>query len=282
MKVVSVRLPYQQGTKLKIVLTGDCHFGSRQCDTKLLKKMVKKYAGQPDTKLILMGDEIDAIASSDKRFDSMSVAEEYRGARNFMDLIVDDFVDIMMPLRGQIIAGVDGNHSKAYRKLSDSDPYYRVSKALEYERLGYAGYVCVCFDWHKTKGSRGNRTRVVNYFVSHGKPSTAQTVGGALNTVANSAQWFVSDILAHGHTHRLSAGNSRIMFIPDPKNKTYKKIKQHLVQTGSYLKSYSFDEFSPYSELRLYPPIDLGWACTEISFEEYTEPKIKTWTNEAS
>ena len=276
-----MRVPYNGDTKFKVVLAGDCHFGSRQCDVKLLQQMVKKYAGQPSTKIIMMGDEIDAIATKDKRFDSMSISEEYRGARNFVDLILDDFVDIMKPLRGQIIAGVDGNHSRSYRKLSDSDPYYRISKALEYERLGYAGYVCVTFDWHKTAKSKGNRARTVSYFVSHGKPSSAQTVGGALNSVANSAQWFISDILAYGHTHRLSAGNSRIMFMPDPRYKTYKKVKQHLIQTGSFLKSYSFDEYSPYSEEKLYPPIDLGWAVTQTSFENRTEPKIKTWINEA-
>jgi hypothetical protein len=71
------------------------------------------------------------------------------------------------------------------------------------------------------------------------------------------------------------------MFIPDPVHKSYKKVKQHLVQTGSFMKSYSMDEHSPYSEVRLYAPVDLGWAVTQISFEEYVEPKIKTWVNEA-
>jgi hypothetical protein len=71
------------------------------------------------------------------------------------------------------------------------------------------------------------------------------------------------------------------MFVPDPKRSTYRKVKQHLLQTGSFLKSYSMDEHSPYSERALYAPIDLGWACTQISFEEYAEPKIKCWVNEA-
>jgi hypothetical protein len=240
--------------------------------------MVKKYAGQSNVKFILMGDEVDAIARSDKRFDSMGVAEKYRGANNFLDLIVEDFIDIMRPLRGQILAGVDSNHNKVYRGMADSDPHYRISRALDFERLGYAGFVCLQFSWYKKVGSR---TRTVNFFVTHGKPSVAQTPGGSLNTLSNSAQFFVTDVAAHGHTHRLSAGNSRIMFIPDPVHKTYKKSKQHLIQTGSFLKSYSFDEYSPYSEVKLYPPVDLGWAVAMISFEENNEPRIKTWVNEA-
>lgn len=263
-------------------MAGDFHFGSRQCDVKLITKFVNKYAGVPNVKVILMGDEVDAICRSDKRFDSMSVADKYRGERNFLDLIIEDFIELLTPLKGQIIAGVDSNHVDSYRKASDSDAHYRISRALGFERLGYAGWISFMFNWHKAdSGKGGNRGRTINYFVSHGKPSTATTVGGALNTIANSAQWFLSDVCGHGHTHKLSAGNSRIMFLPDPKHSTYKKIKQHLVQTGSFLKSYSMDEFSPYSERKLYPPIDVGWACTSISFEEYNEPKIQTWVNEA-
>jgi hypothetical protein len=229
-----------------------------------------------------MGDEIDAVCRADKRFDPRNVAEKYRGERNFIDLVTDDFIDLLMPLKGQIIAGVDGNHGATYLKGADSDPNHRISRELGYERLGYAGWVSFVFRWHKGRatGTGGNRGRVVNYFVSHGKPSCAQTPGGSLNTLSNSAQWFISDVAAHGHTHRLSAGNSRIMLSPDPRHGTYRKTKQHLIQTGSFLKSYSMDANSPYSERALYAPIDLGWACTQISFEENSEPKIKCWINE--
>jgi hypothetical protein len=262
-----------------VVLAGDFHFGAAQCDVALIRKFVKKYAGQPDVKVILMGDDIDAIASSDKRFDSSGLAPEYRGKRNFIDLIIDDFVELLRPLTGQILAGVDGNHGASYRKIADSDPLHRISRELKFEKLGYAGWVSFVFRWGK---SDSRRTRTVNYFVSHGKPSCAQTPGGSLNTLASSAQWFISDVAAHGHTHRLSAGNSRIMLSPDPRHATYRKTKQHLIQTGSFLKSYSMDENSPYSERALYAPIDLGWACTQVSFEENTEPRIKCWVNESN
>jgi len=286
MRVLPVYLPYAPGSKYKIVLAGDCHFGSTQCDVGLIKKFVSKYAGVENTKIILLGDELDCVSRADKRFDPRNVAEKYRGERNYIDLITDDFIDLLTPLKGQIIAGVDGNHGASYLKGADSDPIHRLSRELMYERLGYAGWVSFVFKWHKARNSRDGRTRTVNYFVSHGKPSSAQTPGGSINTLSNSAQFFLSDVCAHGHTHRLSAGMNRIMFTPDPKHKTYRKVKQHLVQTGSFLKSYSSGEkdgaFSPYSERALYAPIDLGWACTQISFEEYAEPKIKCWTNEAA
>jgi predicted phosphodiesterase len=280
-RVFPVYLPYGPHEKYKIVLAGDFHFGSTQCDVSLIKKFVSKYGGEVNTKVILLGDEIDAICRSDKRFDPRNIAEKYRGENNYIDLIIDDFISIMTPLKGQIIAGVDGNHGSTYRKISDSDPIHRLSRELMYERLGYAGWVSFVFKWYKSKNSHDARTRTINYFVSHGKPSTAQTPGGSINTLSNSAQFFMSDVCAHGHTHRLSAGMNRIMFTPDPRHSTYKKTKQHLVQTGSFLKSYSLDQHSPYSERALYAPIDLGWAVTQISFDEYTEPKIKCWVNES-
>lgn len=277
-----VYLPYATGTKYKIVLAGDFHFGSTQCDTGLIRKFVGKYAGQDGVKVILMGDEIDAVCRADKRFDPRNVAEKYRGERNFIDLIADDFTELLSPMKGQILAGVDGNHGSTYLKQTDTDPMHRISRELGYERLGYAGWVSFVFRWHLAKNSRDGRTRTVNYFVSHGKPSSAQTPGGSINTLAGSAQFFLSDVCAHGHTHRLSAGMNRVMFTPDPAHKTYRKVKQHLIQTGSFLKSYSMDSFSPYSERALYAPIDLGWACTQISFDGHGEPCIKCWTNESS
>lgn len=274
MKVLPVRLPYKGGDTYKFLLAGDFHYGSAQCDMALIKKFVDRYAGREKTKVILMGDEIDAIASSDKRYDSMAVHEKYRGERNFLDLIIEDFIELLSPLKGQIIAGVDSNHNTTYRKLSDSDPHYRISRALGFERLGYGGFICIGWDWHKSQKGTGNRARSTTFHVSHGKPTTASTPGGSINTLANDAQWFICEVMAHGHSHRLSAGLSRILFEADPRHATYKKRKQNLVQTGSFLKSYSMDEYSPYSEVKRYPPIDLGWAVTDVSFENGTEPHV--------
>ena len=271
MRVLPIRLPYKGGDKYQFVLAGDFHFGSAQCDYALIKKFVDKYAGKDKTLIFLMGDEIDSIATSDKRYDSMAVHEKYRGERNFIDHIIVDFNETMSPLKGQIIAGVDSNHNKTYRKLSDSDPHYRISKSLGFERLGYGGWVCAQWYFYKSKG----RGRTTSFHISHGKPTVASTPGGSINTLATDAQWFLSDVVGHGHTHRLSAGISRIFFEPDARNATYRKRKQHLVQTGSFLKSYSMDEYSPYSEVKRYPPIDLGWACVDVSFEENTEPRIQ-------
>lgn len=274
MRVVHVRLPYRCGDTWRFVLAGDIHWGNAHCDTALVRQFVRKYAGDPYTRVILMGDEADAIATADGRFDARALAEKYRGERNFIDLIVGDLADELAPLRGQIVAGVDSNHTRAYRKLSDSDLHYRLSEALQFQRLGYGGWVYVHWDWHSARESRANRSRSTVFHVTHGRPSRASTPGGAINTLAADAQWFISDVIAHGHTHRLSAGLSRIMFEPSPRRDSYTKRKQHLVQTGSFLKGYSPDEFSPYSEVRRYPPVDLGWVEVTVSFDRNAEPRL--------
>jgi hypothetical protein len=217
-----------------------------------------------------MGDELDCIASSDKRFNSKAIDEKYRGEENFIDLMRDDFIDLMMPLKGQIIAGVSSNHNNSYVKVADSSPHYTIAKELGFERLGYGGWVCIGWDWHRATNRRENRARSTTFHVTHGKPTSAITPGGSINTLASDAQWFISDFMAHGHTHRLSAGMSRIFFEPDARYSTYRKRKQHLIQTGSFLKSYSTGkeaDFSPYSEVKRYPPIDLGWAVVAVEFD---------------
>jgi hypothetical protein len=243
----------------------------------LLKRFVDKYAGREKTKIFLMGDEVDAIAMSDKRFDSESVHEKYRGKRNFMDLIIEDFIEILKPLEGKIIAGVDSNHNKTYRKMSDSDPHYRISRALGFKRLGYGGWVGIRWGWHKDMKSR---SRLTSFHIAHGKPTTSITPGGSLNTLHRDAQFFGCDVLAHGHTHRLLSGVAVISFVPNYDSGIFEKKKQHLLQTGSFLKSYSINEHSPYSEVRRYPPIDLGWAFADVEFDEKTEPRIRCGVEE--
>lgn len=206
----------------------------------------------------------------------MGLAEQYRGQRNFIDLMVEDFCELLSPLKGQIVAGVDSNHIKSYRKLSDSDPHYRISRHLGFERLGYGGWVIVNWNWHKGKG-RGRSTSI---HITHGKPCGTQYSGTSINAIERDSASFLCDILAHGHTHKLSSGHSRIFFEADPRHATYKKRQQHLIQTGSFMKSYGFTEHSGYAEVKRYAPINLGWGMAEISFEEGFEPRIQTSVRE--
>ena len=66
-------MPYKHTDKWTFVFAGDFHFGSRQCDEVLLRKFVDKYKDAEQTRIFLMGDEIDAITRQDKRYTARSM-----------------------------------------------------------------------------------------------------------------------------------------------------------------------------------------------------------------
>ena len=85
--------------------------------------------------------------------------------------------------------------------------------------------------------------------------------------------------MVHGHTHLLATPPSNIYFDPVPGRGTYIKRKQRLLNSGSFLKSYSMDESAPYSEIKRYPPIDMGWGVADVEFR-LGEPQLTTYTKE--
>ena len=273
-------MPYKFQDKWTFVLATDFHFGSRQCDETLIKKFVDKYKGKEQTKVFLLGDEIDAVIRGDKRFTAKSMHPRYASEDNPIDKMIEDFVDLLSPLKEMIIAGCDSNHNFTYRGISGSDCHYRISKLLEFERLSYGGWVNILWEWHKHKGdSRSNRTRVTSFHLTHGKPTTAITKAGKMIAMERDAWFFNSDLIAYGHTHLLAPVPSNINFDPMPGKQDYKKKKQRIIACGSFLKSYSKDEHAPYSEIKRYPPVDMGWAVVEVEFES-GEPYLTTYTKE--
>lgn len=226
-----------------------------------------------------MGDEIDAVTWRDKRYSPKCMHPRYVAEENQIDLMVEDFVKLLQPLKGKILAGTDSNHNRHYRGVSGSDVHYRISRELGFERLGHGGWACIRWDWHKKTNSRGNRTRKTIFHITHGKQTSATTKAGKMASVERDAWFFRSDLMAHGHTHLLATPPSNICFEPIPGKGDYVKQKQRLLNTGSFLKSYSKDEWAPYSEAERMNPIDMGWGVVEVEFR-LGEPQLTTYTKE--
>lgn len=287
MESIDIRLPYRTTDKWTLVFAGDFHFGSRQCDEALIKKFVAKYKDAENTRIFLLGDEIDAVTFHDKRYTPSCMAQKYAGLDNPIDIMVDDFVSIMEPLKGRIVAGTDSNHNRTYCGQSGSDIHYRISQRLGFKRLGYGGWVNILWYWVKNgdaDGNRGNRVRVTSVHMTHGKPTGATTTAGKMASIERDAHYFASDIMVHGHTHLLATPPSNIYLEPVPGRGRYRKTKQRLINSGSFLKSYSQapeGHIAPYSEQKRYNPIDMGWALAEIEFKSHDpEPRITTMTKE--
>ncbi len=275
MRHVIVPVCLAGGRTLRIVLAGDFHWGSAQCQEELItKRFVPMYADEHLTRIIMMGDEIDAIWRRDhKRFEPMAVHERYVKEGNMIGLMVRDFKKAINPLTGQIDAAVDSNHNAAYRKHSDYDPHAEITKELGAERLGYGGYVI-----YRIKHRSGAWDLV--FAVAHGE-TTATTIGGQINSVARDGFKFHGHIIAHGHTHQLRVPGSHKWFEWDTANSRILVGRQRIIQTGSFLQTYSETEYSPYGEVRRYEPADLGWPVVEVAMDGLRGgPRIKCYTEE--
>ena len=135
------------------------------------------------------------------------------------------------------------------------------------------------WDWYKKTSRAGNRVRTTKIHLTHGKPTGATTKAGKMTSIERDAWFFGGDIMAHGHTHLLATPPANIRFDPVPGKGTYIKNKQRLLNTGSFLKSYSMDEHAPYSEIKRYGPIDMGWGVADVEFRD-AEPHITLFTKE--
>ena len=75
----TVKIPKRK--TISIIPTGDWHLGSAACDVDKLKELLNWIKKTPDVYVIGLGDYIDAINLSDKRFDPDMVDPDYKGVR---------------------------------------------------------------------------------------------------------------------------------------------------------------------------------------------------------
>lgn len=268
--------------ELEIYALGDLHVGAAACHEKLLRADVAKIAADPRAFWFGLGDMVDCISYTDKRFDPDSVPE-YMRVKDLAKLgmvLKDRVKDILWPIRHKCLGLLMGNHERKYQVAKDQVFLHELlcrelaggDSRLELG-LGYCCLIDVVFCRQKCKtpelapeqpnqaASRAN----FRFFLHHGA-GYAQTPGGKLNRVVQFMNAFDADIYFTGHVH--DKVGKRVVSITANADCTHLVQRDRLgLVTGSYLKTYGQDTIT-YGEQRGYRPVSLG--ATKVTIKPDT------------
>jgi len=230
--------------KIEIVPIGDVHYGSENCSIKRFKETLQYVLNTDNCYMIGMGDYLDSIVPSDKRYDPS------KKKFMFIDELIRDMMKMLKPLadEGKIIALLTGNHEYTLHKTGHGDPTLRfcIELGKEDKPIPYGGYssfirLGLLNNTYKVKG--------LVLYVHHGW-SAGRKTGAVINNVENLAQYYDADVYLVAHSHKLWgtrevritwAGEEKVIF----------------GNTGTFLETATEDTCS-YSERAGYPPLKLG------------------------
>jgi len=230
MEVVTQALP--KSGDCSIYLAGDFHYGALTCSRSSIKQMVASI--QKNDLLILMGDLIEAITPSDKRWQTTSVAwqDKLFTPEEQAKAIVRD----LQSLKGRIPVVLAGNHEwRLFNTVNFSD---QIATALESE---YGGSSCVVhFDWN---GKTAFRIHAMHggWTPNSNAKDVVQADANMRATLKMKLQDQVGDCVLQvcGHGHRLllqPPTAHRHLYITTTKaGKINQNYKVSAVQSASYL-----------------------------------------------
>jgi len=268
----------KSGDTYRIWFLADLHLGHCGCDKKLLKKTVDRISDtDPHTnRVFLLGDILDAIAVTDKRFAMSSLDDDIRnsGRDDVINQQINLAVDMLTPLKGRIDALLIGNHEQMIVRKASSDPLEHIGRALEAD---YNGSVCayVRHVWpEKTNGNKGHgHSWRVDSQLHHGAGGGYLSGGKILRMERRAHSWPTADIIVSGHTHKRFVTTTSLMVAGESNPVTIKEKTQHIFSVGSFLRGYH-DQIKgvSYVEMADYAPTDLGALYADIEMQ-YTYDK---------
>jgi len=237
---------------------GDIHVGSRACDEKLLHSIVSRVKKNKKARVVLMGDLIEAINPTDKRFDATNLPDwvEFKDLDNLAIIQCNRVVDMLLPIADKIICSVAGNHEATAHRRYHFDPHdYILTRLRDKAKVMiHNGGYGQCILRLKTK--RGSHTTTTMFSLFHGSGGGV-TLGGTINKQVKTLDYIECDVKMSGHTHQLTEALVPRCYVPSSGKLDLISKPKVIVQTGSYLKTYG-DDFTTYSEMREYAPVPLG------------------------
>jgi len=191
--------------ELILVPSGDWHLGAMDCAEEKLRDDIKKWAGVPNARLLLMGDLMELIDYRDKRFFPNGLPERYADALLNSDggiasESVAHALEVLDPWigSGRIWGILTGNHERKLEVTQSRNLTAEVAKEahISHRQLGYGGYLHVSFKApNKTVGS-------IVIHAHHGWQTAGRAgSGNLLNGMERELGYSNADIILRGHSH---------------------------------------------------------------------------------
>ena len=220
-----------------IIPIGDIHMGNTGCDVGKLKELVAWIKSKDNVYWIGMGDFLDSINYTDKRFDPHTIAPEFRESLdNLIPEQMHAVANILAPIKDKCLGLHEGNHERKIRLKYHYNPIYEMWKAfnipsipmLKDAAITRLRFVNVCkhsklpsysFDIFSVHGNVGGRK------------------GGAkVNRLEDMCANFNADIYLMAHSHIKITESKSVLYVD--KSLNLKRQKKVLAVTGCFLNGY--------------------------------------------
>lgn len=239
-----------------IIPIGDVHIGARSCNLKKLKDIVEYVRTKKNCYWIGMGDYLDSINLSDKRFSQRDV-DDTSELDDLCNSQAMRFIEIMKPIADKCLGLLGGNHEETVKKRYHQDLIGRLCMGLKVDNLTYS---CLMRLYFKRQGNKSNSrpaSKNVVIFAHHGHGG-GRAVSGKLNMVLGKAKSYDADVYLVGHCHlKANLDGERICMSHGKGDAFIYAKKQLFCTTGSFMESLG-EGYSPYSEIAGYEPIPTG------------------------
>ena len=250
MRTPKVRIPYKYGETIKIKPVFDVHLGSKACDKKAFKEFLED--SDENTYFLFGGDTFDSIVVNDVRY--RKSGDDTRG-----DAIVDELVDMgveyLEPYKDRILGMGKGNHEDVVTRRCGTDLIARLCRRLGVRDLGYSGLLRI--QLHENN----SRIRKVIIRYHHGWGGGSRTQGADLTKFSKDISYWEADIFLYGHVHRKQTDTIPRLGLSGDKLISKPKI---LGICGTFLRTYTNSVQPTYSEVKGYPPVEIGGIVVTI------------------
>jgi UDP-2,3-diacylglucosamine pyrophosphatase LpxH len=261
---IKYRIEYEFGTTYYLKPIFDVHMGSAACDVQKFKKDLAE--ADENTVFFFGGDLFDSLVVSDIRYRKSNDTSE---GDAIIDWNIDRAEEILSKYKDRIIGIARGNHEDVITKKCGTDIIARLCKRLGVNDAGYSGLFRLIFSFNGGKG----RTVIVRYH--HGWGGGSRTQGADLTKFSKDIAYWDADVFLYGHVHR--AQTDKIPRISLWGDKLISKPKV-LCICGTYLKTYTTSIQPTYSEIKGYPPVEIGGVTISIKPQDQWV-KIKASTD---
>jgi hypothetical protein len=246
MNIVIKDLEISTSKPVTFVPLSDLHIGHVDCDRQYLEDTVA-WIKKKGAVTALIGDVIDAIGMKDKRFEVNSLDPFFLP---YLDQLyqkqVEVFLDVVRPIKDQILWIMTGNHETTIKKRSTFDAIELISSALQIPILTDPGYTVLRFHTSSTSCN-------LKMWASHGCFLGGRYRGGKINNLERVSQYFPGcDLYMAGHTHDKWAIEGHQVRLT---NKL--KIEErrcYFANTGAFLRTYQEKNTDTWASRSVFSP----------------------------
>jgi predicted phosphodiesterase len=241
LKVIIRQYP-RETEYLTLYPVSDVHWGAAECMEREFRSYLKKIEGDPNAAVLLAGDLLNNGVKSSK---TDVYKEKYPP-----DIQKEMMIDLLMPIRNKIVAGVSGNHEYRTVKESCQDVMKDVFMGLQIKDCYSPDAAFVKISLGEKIKNKKQATYMI--YLSHG--SGGGSMLGAGVSRQDNYQFTIEgvDISVTGHTHRpTKTPSARLMF--DSRNNNVIKSNTLIFVCTSWLDYAGYPERAQMRPTAFYP-----------------------------